>query len=61
MRHFLAEGARGGQLPDDLSALADELVHEQTRLLGDMEAMGQHIALLPREDAEELPGGASLR
>ncbi|WP_257449336.1 trifunctional serine/threonine-protein kinase/ATP-binding protein/sensor histidine kinase [Archangium lipolyticum] len=40
---FLAEGARGGHLPDYLSALADELVLEQTRLMDDMDAMGRHV------------------
>ncbi len=40
---FLAPGARGGNLPDYLSALADELMKEQTRLLEDLDAMGRHI------------------
>jgi signal transduction histidine kinase len=40
---FLAPGARGGNLPDYLSALADELMGEQTRLIEDMDAMGRHI------------------
>ncbi len=40
---FLAPGARGGHLPEYLSALADELMSEQTRLLEDVEAMGRHI------------------
>ncbi|SET28868.1 hypothetical protein SAMN05443639_102438 [Stigmatella erecta] len=43
LAHFLAEGARGGRLPDYLSALAKELVHEQTRLMENMGAMGRHI------------------
>ncbi|WP_224244306.1 trifunctional serine/threonine-protein kinase/ATP-binding protein/sensor histidine kinase [Hyalangium gracile] len=40
---FLAPGARGGTLPDYLSALADELMNEQTRLIEDVDAMGRHI------------------
>ncbi|MFL5359199.1 sensor histidine kinase [Archangium sp.] len=40
---FLAPGARGNHLPDYLSAVADELMREQTRLLDDMNAMGRHI------------------
>ncbi|MDC0708435.1 AAA family ATPase [Stigmatella sp. ncwal1] len=40
---FLALGARGGHLPEYLSALSDELVREQTQLLGDLDAMGQHV------------------
>ncbi|ADO72871.1 trifunctional serine/threonine-protein kinase/ATP-binding protein/sensor histidine kinase [Stigmatella aurantiaca] len=40
---FLALGARGGHLPEYLAALADELVREQTQLLGDLDAMGQHV------------------
>ena len=40
---FLAPGARGHHLPDYLSAVADELMGEQTRLLEDMDAMGRHI------------------
>jgi signal transduction histidine kinase len=40
---FLAPGARGGNLPGYLSAVADELLGEQTRLLEDMDAMGRHI------------------
>ncbi|WNG41034.1 AAA family ATPase [Archangium violaceum] len=40
---FLAEGSRGSHLPGYLSALADELVNEQTRLMEDMDAMGRHI------------------
>ncbi len=40
---FLAPGARGNHLLDYLSAMADDLVGEQTRLLDDMDAMGQHI------------------
>ncbi|QRK10437.1 AAA family ATPase [Archangium violaceum] len=40
---FLAEGSRGSHLPDYLSALADELMHEQTRLMDDVDAMGRHI------------------
>ncbi|SEL45825.1 Predicted ATPase [Stigmatella aurantiaca] len=43
LAQFLAVGARGGRLPEYLSALADELVHEQTRLMEDMDAMGRHI------------------
>jgi signal transduction histidine kinase len=40
---FLAPGARGHHLPGYLSAVADELMDEQTRLLEDMNAMGRHI------------------
>jgi signal transduction histidine kinase/integral membrane sensor domain MASE1 len=40
---FLAPGARGSHLPEYLSAVADEMVGEQTRLLEDMDAMGRHI------------------
>ncbi len=40
---FLAPGARGSHLPEYLSALADELMGEQTRLLEDLDAMGRHI------------------
>jgi signal transduction histidine kinase/integral membrane sensor domain MASE1 len=40
---FLAPGARGSHLPDYLSAVADELMGQQTRLLEDLEAMGRHI------------------
>jgi signal transduction histidine kinase/integral membrane sensor domain MASE1 len=40
---FLAPGARGKHLPDYLSAVADELMGEQTRLMEDMSAMGRHI------------------
>ncbi|MFL5344760.1 MAG: ATP-binding protein [Hyalangium sp.] len=40
---FLAPGARGSHLPDYLSAVADELMGEQTRLREDLEAMGRHI------------------
>ncbi|WP_375773869.1 ATP-binding protein [Archangium gephyra] len=40
---FVAPGARGNHLPDYLSAVADELMGEQTRLLDEMEAMGRHI------------------
>ncbi|OJH42589.1 trifunctional serine/threonine-protein kinase/ATP-binding protein/sensor histidine kinase [Cystobacter ferrugineus] len=40
---FLAEGARGSHLLGYFSALADELVREQTRLMEDMDAMGRHI------------------
>jgi signal transduction histidine kinase len=41
--NFLAPGARGGTLPDYLSALADELMSEQMRLVEDVDAMGRHI------------------
>ncbi|HYI02195.1 trifunctional serine/threonine-protein kinase/ATP-binding protein/sensor histidine kinase [Hyalangium sp.] len=41
---FLSAGARGQHLPDYLSAVTDELMGEQTRLLEDLEAMGRHIA-----------------
>ncbi len=40
---FLAPAARGRHLPEYLSAAADELMGEQTRLLEDMDAMGRHI------------------
>jgi predicted ATPase/signal transduction histidine kinase/tRNA A-37 threonylcarbamoyl transferase component Bud32 len=40
---FLAEGSRGSHLPLYLSGVADELMHEQTRLMEDMDAMGRHI------------------
>ncbi len=40
---FLAPGARGGNLPDYLAALSDELVSEQTRLMDDVEALGRHV------------------
>ncbi|ADO75394.1 trifunctional serine/threonine-protein kinase/ATP-binding protein/sensor histidine kinase [Stigmatella aurantiaca] len=40
---FLARGARGGRLPEYLSALSGELFAEQTRLLDDMDMMGRHI------------------
>ena len=40
---FLAPGARGGNLPTYLAALADELMGEQTRLIDDVDAMGRHI------------------
>jgi predicted ATPase/signal transduction histidine kinase/tRNA A-37 threonylcarbamoyl transferase component Bud32 len=40
---FLAPEARGGQLPDYLAALADELMGQQVRLMEDLDAMGQHI------------------
>jgi signal transduction histidine kinase len=40
---FLAPGARGNHLPEYLSAVADELMREQTRMLDDLEAMGRHI------------------
>jgi signal transduction histidine kinase/integral membrane sensor domain MASE1 len=40
---FLAPGARGNHLPDYLSAVADELMGEQTRMLEDMDALGRHI------------------
>jgi predicted ATPase/signal transduction histidine kinase/tRNA A-37 threonylcarbamoyl transferase component Bud32 len=40
---FLGPGARGGNLPDYLAALADELIREQTLLLEDLEAMNRHV------------------
>jgi signal transduction histidine kinase/integral membrane sensor domain MASE1 len=40
---FLAPGARGNHLLKYLSAVADDLVGGQTRLLDDMDAMGRHI------------------
>jgi signal transduction histidine kinase len=40
---FLAPGSRGNHLPEYLSAVADELVGEQTRLLADMDSMGRHV------------------
>ncbi|WP_224248806.1 trifunctional serine/threonine-protein kinase/ATP-binding protein/sensor histidine kinase [Hyalangium gracile] len=43
LSRFLTRGARGGNLPEYLSALADELLGEQTRLMEDLDAMGRHI------------------
>ncbi|WNG39855.1 AAA family ATPase [Archangium violaceum] len=40
---FLTKDPRGSRLPDYLSALADEMAHEQTSLMKDMDAMGLHI------------------
>ncbi|SEM32877.1 Predicted ATPase [Stigmatella aurantiaca] len=40
---FLARGARGGNLPDYLAALAGELLGEQKHLMEDMEMMGRYI------------------
>nr|QKW93915.1 serine/threonine protein kinase [Vitiosangium cumulatum] len=40
---FLERDSRGSQLPDYLSALADELLREQTRLVEDLDAMGRHV------------------
>jgi DNA-binding response OmpR family regulator len=40
---FLTRDSHGSHLPDYLSALADELVREQTRLVDDLDAMGRHI------------------
>ncbi|MDC0713164.1 trifunctional serine/threonine-protein kinase/ATP-binding protein/sensor histidine kinase [Stigmatella sp. ncwal1] len=40
---FLAPGARGGNLPGYLAALAEELIGEQTRLVEDIDAMSRHI------------------
>jgi predicted ATPase/signal transduction histidine kinase/tRNA A-37 threonylcarbamoyl transferase component Bud32 len=40
---FLAKDPRGSRLPGYLSALADELVHEQTHVMNEMDAMGRHI------------------
>jgi predicted ATPase/signal transduction histidine kinase/tRNA A-37 threonylcarbamoyl transferase component Bud32 len=43
LAEFLAPGARGGNLPGYLAALADELIGEQTRLMEDIDAMSRHI------------------
>ncbi|OJH34374.1 trifunctional serine/threonine-protein kinase/ATP-binding protein/sensor histidine kinase [Cystobacter ferrugineus] len=43
MADFLKEDPRGGQLPDYLVALGDEMMREQTRLMEDMEVMNRHI------------------
>ncbi|WP_224367788.1 trifunctional serine/threonine-protein kinase/ATP-binding protein/sensor histidine kinase [Hyalangium versicolor] len=43
LTEFLAQGSRGGTLPNYLAALADELIGEQTRLMEDVDAMGRHI------------------
>nr|WP_239470792.1 ATP-binding protein [Archangium violaceum] len=40
---FLAPGARGNYLPEYLSAVADDLAVEQSRLLEDMDALGRHV------------------
>jgi signal transduction histidine kinase len=43
LAEFLAPGARGGNLPGYLAALADELIGEQTRLVEDIDAMSRHV------------------
>jgi hypothetical protein len=43
LANFLARGARGGTLPEYLSALANELMEQQTHLMDDMEVMGRHV------------------
>ncbi|SEM54856.1 Predicted ATPase [Stigmatella aurantiaca] len=43
LAEFLAPGARGGNLPGYLAALAEELIGEQTRLVEDIDAMSRHI------------------
>nr|WP_238536535.1 GAF domain-containing sensor histidine kinase [Stigmatella aurantiaca] len=43
LAEFLAPGARGGNLPSYLAALAEELIGEQTRLVEDIDAMSRHI------------------
>ncbi|PTL83494.1 ATP-binding sensor histidine kinase [Vitiosangium sp. GDMCC 1.1324] len=40
---FLTQDSRGNQLPDYLAELSDELIREQERLMGDVEAMSRHI------------------
>ncbi|EAU69933.1 serine/threonine protein kinase and signal transduction histidine kinase (sthk) with gaf and pas/pac sensor [Stigmatella aurantiaca DW4/3-1] len=40
---FLAPGARGGNLPSYLAALAEELLGEQMRMVEDIGAMSRHI------------------
>ncbi|ATB36443.1 histidine kinase [Cystobacter fuscus] len=40
---FLTKDPRGGQLPDYLVALGDEMMREQTRLMEDMATMNRHI------------------
>ncbi|QRK08232.1 AAA family ATPase [Archangium violaceum] len=40
---FLTKDPRGSRLPDYLSAVADEMMREQMRLMEDMDAMGQHV------------------
>ncbi|WNG56800.1 AAA family ATPase [Archangium gephyra] len=43
LESYLTRDQRGRNLPEYLSALADELVREQTRLMDDMDAMGRHV------------------
>jgi len=43
LAEFLSGEGKGRQLPEYLSAVADELLKEQSRLLEDLEAMGKHI------------------
>ncbi|EPX64836.1 serine/threonine kinase [Cystobacter fuscus DSM 2262] len=40
---FLTKDPRGGQMPEYLVALGDEMMREQTRLMEDMAAMNRHI------------------
>ncbi|PTL76119.1 AAA family ATPase [Vitiosangium sp. GDMCC 1.1324] len=40
---FLTTDPRGNHLPNYLSALAEELLREQTRLTEDLDAMGRHV------------------
>ncbi|QRK13548.1 AAA family ATPase [Archangium violaceum] len=40
---FLTRDPRGSQLPDYLAGLSDELLREQEKLMGDVEAMARHI------------------
>jgi signal transduction histidine kinase len=40
---FLTKDPRGGQLPEYLVALGDEMMREQTRLMEDMAMMNRHI------------------
>ncbi|WP_224249931.1 trifunctional serine/threonine-protein kinase/ATP-binding protein/sensor histidine kinase [Hyalangium gracile] len=43
LAEFVAKGARGGNLPEYLDALADELMDEHARLREDLDMMGRHV------------------
>ncbi|WNG53039.1 AAA family ATPase [Archangium minus] len=43
LAEFLVRDPRGSQLPDYLAGLSDELLREQEKLMGDVEAMARHI------------------
>ena len=45
---FLTRDPRGGQLPDYLVALGEEMMRDQTRLMEDMEVMNRHIEHIRR-------------